>query len=90
VAELVQALPEREVRRRMGANGVASLALYPEGRSSELPTAALVFNGLEGLRRHRLLDEQGQELRRFHDGLPAAGQEVLALLGARGTPCGLA
>ena len=90
VVELVQALLEREVRRQMARNGVASLALYPERRASELPTAALVFNALEGLRRHRLLDEQGQELRRFHDELPAAGQEVLGLLGVEGAPYGLA
>lgn len=86
VVELLQALLEREVRRQMEASGVASLALYPERRASELPTAALVFNALEGLRRHRLLDEQGQELRRFHDELPGAGQEVLQLLGVENTP----
>ena len=47
VVELVQALVEREVRRRMADNRVASLALYPERRASEVPTAALVFNALE-------------------------------------------
>jgi hypothetical protein len=90
VVELVQALVEREVRRQMAANGVRSLALYPERRASELPTAALVFNALEGLRRHRLLDKDGQELRRFHDELPAAGEEVLALLGVDAAPYGRA
>src|SRR5204863_4847632 len=35
VVELVQALLGREVRRRMAANEVASLALYPERRASE-------------------------------------------------------
>jgi hypothetical protein len=38
--------------------------LYPEGRPSEAPTAAVVLAQLEGHRRHRLLDEQGLELRR--------------------------
>jgi transposase len=89
VVELLQAVLEREVRRQMEASGVASLALYPEGRASALPTAALVFNALEGLRRHRLLDGQGEEWRRFHDELPAAGQEVLRLLGVAGTPYGI-
>ena len=37
----------------------------------------------------RLLDEQGQELRRFHDELPAAGQGVLELLGVEGAPYGV-
>lgn len=89
VVELVQALVEREVRRQMEQQGVGSLALYPEGRASTSPTAVLVFDSLEGVRRHRLLDEQGQELRRFHDDLPAAGQEVLGLLGVATAPYGL-
>jgi transposase len=86
VVELLQALLEREVRRQLETNGVVSLALYPERRASELPTAALVFNAVEGLRRHRLLDEQGQELRRSHDELAGAGQAVLQLLGVENTP----
>lgn len=89
VVELVQALVEREVRRQMEAREAASLALYPEGRGSESPTAALVFNALEGSRRHRLLDGEGQEVRRFHDTLSGAGQEVLDLLGVEGAPYGL-
>jgi transposase len=89
VVELVGALVEREVRRRMAEEEVASLALYPEGRSSEAPTAALVFDRLEGHRRHRLLDEQGMELRRFHDELAEPAREVLDLLGVDRTPYGL-
>jgi transposase len=87
--ELVQALLEREVRRSMEQEGLASLALYPEGRASEAPTTALVMGVLEGLRRHRLLDEQGQELRRFHDPLPQVAQEVLQLLGVDTSPYGV-
>ncbi len=90
VVELVQALLEREVRRRMAERGLASLALYPEGRPSEAPTAAVVLGVLEGHRRHRLLDERGQEVRRFHDALPQAGEEVLRLLGVDRAPYGLA
>ena len=87
--ELVQALLEREVRRRMEQEGIDSLSLYPEGRGSGAPTAELALNALEGHRRHRLLDEQGQELRRFHDPLPEAVQELLALVGVDLTPYGL-
>jgi transposase len=90
VVELVQALLEREVRRQMGRRGWVSLALYPEGRPHEAPTAAVVLNALAGHRRHRLLDEQGQELRRFHDQLPQAAEQVLGLLGVDCTPYGLA
>jgi transposase len=90
VVELVQALLEREVRRRMAEQGLSSLALYPEGRPSAAPTAAVVLGVLEGHRRHRLLDEHGQELRRFHDELPAAAEQVLRLLEVDCTPYGLA
>jgi hypothetical protein len=89
VVELVQALLEREVRRQMAAAAVTDLALYPERRASEAPTAELVINALEGHRRHRLLDGQSQELRRFHDELPQAAREVLRLLGIDGMPYGL-
>jgi transposase len=80
VVELVGALIEREVRRRMQEQGRSSLALYPEGRPCEAPTANGVFGILEGHRRHRLLDKQGRELRRFHDELPQAARELLDLL----------
>jgi transposase len=89
VVELVQALVEREVRRQMRAQSVRRLNLYPEGRASEAPTAALVFGALEAHRRHRLLNGQGQVLRTFHDELPEAVGEVLELLGVNGAAYGL-
>src|SRR5262249_47994075 len=89
VVELVQALVEREVRRHMTRAGRPTLALYPECRGSEAPTAQLVLGALDGHRQHLLLDGQGQELRRFHDELPPAAREVLDLLGVDGAPYGL-
>lgn len=89
VVEMVSALVERELRRRMAAEGLGSLALYPEGRGSSAPTAGLVLSVLDGQRRHRLLTEQGQELRRFQDTLPEAAQEVLRLLGIETAAYGL-
>ncbi|HJT77505.1 MAG TPA: IS1634 family transposase [Gemmataceae bacterium] len=89
VVELVQALLEREVRQRMRQAGEASLALYPEGRDSVRPTAELVLGVLEGHRRHRLLDEHGRELRRFHDPLTAVAEQVLTLLGVNRVAYGL-
>ena len=76
----MQALVERETRRRMEQEGITSLALYPEQRASSAPTAGLVLGVLEGHRRHRLLDENVVELRRFHDDLSEAAQEPLRLL----------
>jgi transposase len=89
VVELVQALVEREVRRQMRARGMRRLRLYPEGRASEAPTAALVCGVLEGHRRHRLIDGQGQVLRTFHDELPEAAEQALELLGVDGAAYGL-
>jgi hypothetical protein len=86
----VQALVEREVRRQMTAQGVRRLNLYPEGRASESPTTGLVFGALEGHRRHRLFDGQGQLLRTFHDQVPGPVQRVLELLGVDGAAYGLA
>jgi hypothetical protein len=73
----------------MVSRGVASLALYPEDRANDAPTTSVVFNVLEGHRRHRLLDEQGQELRRFHDSLTDVAQEVLQFLGVNRSAYGL-
>lgn len=87
--ELVQALVEREVRRRMEQEGIGGLGLYPEGRASEAPTAELAINALEGQRRHRLLDERGEELRRFHDPLSDAAVGLLGLLGIDSSHYGL-
>jgi transposase len=89
VVELVNALVEREVRKRMTESGRNSLPLYPEGRSSEAPTTSLVFDVLEGTRRHRLLNAAGEELRRFHDPLSDVGQQVLRLLDIKEEPYGL-
>jgi transposase len=90
VVELVGALIEREVRQQMSAGGLSSLRLYPEGRASEAPTAALVFGVLEGHRRHRLLDKSGNVLRTFYDALSEPTQETLQLLGVDRAAYGLA
>jgi transposase len=89
VVELVGALVEREVRRAMTDGGIESLALYPEGRACVAPTTGAVFDVLEGHRRHRLLDESGHELRRFHDPLSDDARRVLQLLGVSTTAYGI-
>jgi transposase len=78
--ELVQALLEREVRKQMEDAEMTSLPLYPEKRPSREPTSELVLNALQGLRRHRLLDEQGQEIYRLHDQVSEVARTVLDLL----------
>lgn len=80
LVELVQALLEREVRQQMDQAETTSLPLYPEKRASADPTSELVFKALRGHRRHRLLDQQGQELYRFHDPVSDVAQTVLDFL----------
>jgi transposase len=89
LVELVQALLEREVRKQMEEAEMPSLPLYPEKRPSREPTSELVLNALQGLRRHRLLDEHGQEIYRFHDPVSEVAQTVLDLLQIDGDPYGL-
>ena len=80
LAVLVHALIEREVRRGMKKARRVSLPLYPEGRPAKSPTTALVLQALEPLRRHRLLDGDGNVVRVFYDALPETALTVLRLL----------
>jgi transposase len=80
VVLLVQALLEREIRRQMKTHKIKSLPLYPERRHCTAPTAELVLAAFEGHRRHRLLSNNGQILRTFHDPLSAVARQVLGIL----------
>jgi transposase len=80
LVELMQALLERQVRRHMEQEEIASLPLYPEKRHSPAPTAQLVLGLLQGHRRYQLLDEQGLAVHTFHDPLPEAALQILDFL----------
>jgi transposase len=80
LVELVQALLEREVRRHMEQDEIASLPLYPEKRRSRAPTAELVLRLLRGHRRYRILNDQGQPIHTFHDPCPEVADQVLEFL----------
>jgi transposase len=90
IVELVQALLEREIRRRMEEAGIESLPLRPEERPSARPTSELVLNVLEGKRRHRLLNAEGAEVYRFYDAVKEGARLVLELLSIDCTMYGLA
>jgi transposase len=89
MVDLVQALLEREVRKQMQQAQIESLPLHPEGRASARPTSELVLDALRGHRRHRLLDQQGLEIGRFHDPVSEVAQSVLELLSIDGSAYGL-
>ena len=79
-ALLVYALIERELRRQMKRRKIMSLPLYPEERLCKAPTADLAFAAFAGLRRHLLLDSEGNVLKTFYDPLPPAARTILELL----------
>src|ERR1700693_365094 len=89
LGEVIQALLERGVRRRMEENKIASLPLYPENRPSKAPTAELLLGMLQGHRRYQLLNEQGQALHTFHEPLHAAAPQLLDLLHVNRSAYGL-
>lgn len=86
LAMLVMALIERELRLRMKDARIDSLPLYPESRLCKAPTTEVMFRAFEGIRRHQLIDRDGQVLRTFHDPLSPVAREVLALLSVDPTP----
>jgi transposase len=81
LALLVEALIEREIRRRMNAEQIRSLPLYPEGRPCKAPTADRIFRVFEDVRRHRLLGPGTAVRKRFYDPLTPLQRTVLRLLG---------
>jgi len=59
---LVQTLLERELRRAMRAAKLESLNLYPEGRACRAPTTRRVIDVFEGVQRHELRTESGEQV----------------------------
>lgn len=81
LAVLVFALMERELRKGMEEAGIESLPLYPEGRPCRSPTAAVILQAVEGLRRSNLVDGDGRKVRVFHDELRPELKDMLRLMG---------
>ena len=80
LALLVQALIERELRQAMQREGIASLALYPEERSTTRPTAEQVFRLFSLTQRH-VLEHDCHHVRSFEPDLTTLQRQVLDLLG---------
>lgn len=66
VTLLVESLIEQEIRRKMKAEGIASLPLYYEGRPCKAPTANRVFELFQDIRRHRLVRPNNVVFRTFY------------------------
>ena len=80
VAMTVHALVEREVRQAMQRQGVKKLALYPEERACEAPTAARVFEVFGTLQRH-VLSKGGKVAQVFLPEVTVLQRKILKLLG---------
>jgi transposase len=80
LALLVQALIERELRRAMQRQGVDSLPLYPEERTTQRPTTEQIFRLFSLLQRH-LLKYKGETVHTFEPELTDLQRQVLTLLG---------
>jgi len=80
LAQLVQALLERELRRAMQREELDSLPLYPEGRPCRYPTTRKVIDLLEPVQRHTLT-VRGQEPTTFVTQLTPLQRRILKLLG---------
>ena len=80
VALTVHALVEREVRQAMQQQGVKKLALYPEERECEAPTAARVFEVFAFLQRHEL-SKGGKVAQVFLPEVTVLQKKILKLLG---------
>lgn len=81
LALLVESLIEREIRRRMKAEQLPSLPLYPEDRPCKAPTADRIFRAFDDVRRHRLLGRGSSVRKRFYDPLTPLQRTLLRLLG---------
>ena len=76
----MQALIERELRRAMQRQGVDSLPLYPEERTTQRPTAEQIFRLFSLMQRH-LLKYKGETVHIFEPELTDLQRQVLTLLG---------
>jgi transposase len=80
LAQLVQALLERELRRAMEREELDSLPLYPEGRPCTCPTTRKLIDLFEPVQRHTLT-VRGQDPTTFITELTPLQRRILKLLG---------
>jgi transposase len=87
LALLVEALLERELRRAMEREGIASLPIYPEARGCRRPTARKVIDLFEDVQRHELSAGRRPAVV-FTTKLNRLQRRILRLLGMPRAYCG--
>ncbi len=80
LAMLVQALIERELRLAMQREKIEALALYPEERTIQRPTAEQIMRLFSLTQRH-ILEHEGQTVRIFEPQMTDLQNQILKLLG---------
>jgi transposase len=81
LALLTESLLERELRRAMDREAIASLPLYPEGRKCRHPTARRVIDLFEDVQRHSLQAGRRRPPVVFTTDLSRLQRRLLRLLG---------
>lgn len=76
---MIQAIIEREVRRKMNALGIETLSIYPESRDAYHPTTSKLLDAFDGISSYQVT--MGQETKEFRDSLTQTQEQILNLLG---------
>jgi transposase len=80
IALLIQALLERELRRKLEQRRAPPLKLYPEDRDAPHPTSSQLFKTFDRLSTYAITQD-GQLCEEHHDELTETHRAVLSLLG---------
>jgi transposase len=79
IALLIQALLERELRKKLAERGLPPLKLYPEDREAPHPTTSQLFKTFERLSTYAITQED-VPCENYHDELTETHRQVLSLL----------
>jgi transposase len=79
IALLIQALLEREVRKKLTERGSPPLKLYPEDRDAPHPTTSQLFKTFERLSTYAITQED-LPCETYHDQLTETHRQALSLL----------
>ena len=82
LALMLQAVIERQVRRRMQADGLDAIPIYPEHRQASHPTTTKIVDRFYDVSTYELT-EGNQVLETFKDELTETQKELLSLLQMR-------
>lgn len=80
LALILQAVIEREVRRKMKASNIEALSIYPEHRLAYHPTTAKIFERFQDIANYRVV-EDNQVIKVYRDEITDLHKEILGLLG---------